>query len=598
MLKLRPSGPRWPIAVRATVSIGGPVIAGWAAGHAAAGLLATLGAFTALYASDRPYGNRARVAGVIALALAVSVMLGELSQELPHIAVPLVMLIATVATFLCNALSVGPPGAYIITLVCAAGTSIPSGDLAPWEVGLLVLSGGAFAWLVHMAGGLFRPRGPERAAVANAARAVARFADLAPGTDRDRARHEAAQALSDAWSALVTLQPPRPRPDGALTHLRSMNRELHRLFAAAVRAETEDGADRTAIARRALDIGKGATSPDRALEATDPGHIPLGRYTSLEAIRKELTLGSPVLVATVRVGIAVAVAGLIGTFLGLERAYWAMAAAVLVLHQGLHWAGTLQRAVERVTGTLLGLCLAFLILSLHPTGLWLAATVMALQYVIEILVTRNYGMAVVFITAIALTIASGAHETVDAGQLLWARGIDTAIGCAVALAVRFLTPPRHAGLSIPQEIVRTLDRMQELLARMGDGDVTSAPAKRARRDLQYAILTLLRASDMRLGERQRDRAVAERLWPAVIATQRLGYRLLATCWSLEELTPEDAAAKISGLLGAGGGTAIEAALGDMKAALQAGAEPPPAPVSGFLAAEIRTLHASIVPLQG
>jgi len=595
MATLRPSAPRWPIAVRAALSIGGPVAAGVLAGHVSAGLLATIGAFTALYASDRPYGNRARVVGVIAIALALVVMMGEWSQELPAVAVPMVVLIATIATFLCNALSVGPPGAYIIALACAAGTAIPTGDLTSWQVGLLVLSGGMFSWVVHMAGALFRPRGPERSAVANAARAVARFADLPDGADADRSRHEAAQALTEAWAALVTMQPARPRPDGTLTRLRSLNRQLHRLFAAAVRTEGGDSTALPTIAERAREIGRCAISPEPAAEETNPDHIPLGRYTTLEALRQELTSGSPVLLAALRVGISVAVAGFIGAFLGLERAYWAMAAAVLVLHQGLHWAGTLQRAVERMTGTLLGLILAFLIISAHPTGFGLVVTIMALQYVIEVLVTRNYGMAVIFITAIALTIASGAHETVHPGELLWARGVDTVIGCAVALAVRMLTSTRDAGRSVPQEITLTLESIRHLLPETVGGDVTSVPAKRARRDLAYSIITLLRASDMKAGERWRDRRAAERFWPAVIATQRLGYRLLAICWSLEE-TGDPASA---GLPDAEGQAAIEAALHDLSAALEAGDVPPPlGPLPEFLQREIRNLHDSIVAAEG
>jgi hypothetical protein len=130
------------------------------------------------------------------------------------------------------------------------------------------------------------------------------------------------------------------------------------------------------------------------------------------------------------------------------------------------------------------------------------------------------------------------------------------------------------------------------------GDVTPAPAKRARRDLAYSIITLLRASDMKLGERWRDRRMAERFWPAVMATQRLGYRLLAICWSLEEA--QDAAAPaLAGLPDAAGEAVIEAALDDLSAALTAGTVPPPlAPLPDFLQREIRNLHASIVSTKG
>src|SRR3546814_19596176 len=51
---------------------------------------------------------------------------------------------------------------------------------------------------------------------------------------------------------------------------------------------------------------------------------------------------------------------------------------------------------------------------------------------------------------------------------------------------------------------------------------------------------------------------AERFWPAVMATQRLGYRGLATCWSLEEEAPDPASPALAGLPDAKGEATIEA----------------------------------------
>src|SRR5690606_39940034 len=93
-------------------------------------------------------------------------------------------------------------------------------------------------------------------------------------------------------------------------------------------------------------------------------------------------------------------------------------------------------------GTLAGLALAVAILWLHPTGPWLVLTVMALQFTIEMVVVRNYALAVVFITSAALTIASGGQAVDDIPGMLLARGVDTVIGCACALLAFRLLPPR------------------------------------------------------------------------------------------------------------------------------------------------------------
>ena len=94
---------------------------------------------------------------------------------------------------------------------------------------------------------------------------------------------------------------------------------------------------------------------------------------------------------------------------GVDHAYWAIAAAVLVLHQGFDWIRTVERGVERLVGTWLGLVLAGIVLTVAPHGIWLALTLGALQFVVELLVIRNYTLATVFITPLALTIAFGAH---------------------------------------------------------------------------------------------------------------------------------------------------------------------------------------------
>ncbi|MCA8318432.1 FUSC family protein [Burkholderia multivorans] len=66
----------------------------------------------------------------------------------------------------------------------------------------------------------------------------------------------------------------------------------------------------------------------------------------------------------------------------LDRAYWGMAAVVVVLDQAHSWPGTLRRASCRVLGTLAGLIVAFAVLVAYPQGLWVAAAVGLLQFAI------------------------------------------------------------------------------------------------------------------------------------------------------------------------------------------------------------------------
>lgn len=318
---------RFPYALRAGLCCGIPVMIGYFSGHISSGLLATIGSFTALYGSDRPYRNRAGYLAAIACILAAIVVTGILVASRPWLAVVTVSLIAAAATFICNAQRIGPPGAYMFALACASGTGMAASGVDPWQSGLWVLCGGAISWLAHMSGAIFDRDGPEKAAAS-------------------QRKSGPAEAGSSPWQLAL------------------------------------------------------------------------------------------------RVALATVIAGSIGVLLGLDRAYWGMAAVVVVLNQPYGWPGTTKRAIYRIVGTLAGVLLAWGILSLHPQGLWIALTVGLLQFVIELWVVLQYAVAAMFITANALTIAAGGRGLSQLGNLLSARALDTVIGCGIALLVFVLTMPR------------------------------------------------------------------------------------------------------------------------------------------------------------
>ncbi|OBF40460.1 hypothetical protein A5719_16590 [Mycolicibacterium peregrinum] len=523
---------RWPFALRAGVCMAVPVLVGWLAGDTTAGLIATIGGFTSLYGSGRPYLNRGGFLAVVAVSFAAAVALGDWASSTPWLGVLTVTMIAAVATLVCHALSVGPPGAYMVVLACAAGTGTPATlHLTPAHHATLVLAGGAFAWLVHMSGALVRPRGPEKAAVAAAAAAVAAYIEN-PGAE---ARHKAALLLHTAWVTLVSYQPVQPKPDQALYRLRVVNRRLHVLFAEAMRASDSGeplAFDGAALARNLATVPADAITDEHGAEG-----IPLGRPSVVQLLSRALTPGSVSLQLAVRVGIAVAISGVIAVLISqaltMTHAYWAMAAAVLMLHQGFDWQRTVARGVERTLGTWLGLGVAGAILALHPQGLWLVLVIGALQFTIEMYVMRNYTLAVVFITPAALTIASGGQPVDNLGELLLTRGSDTLIGCAVALAVYWATQRLRHPTGLRSAVNATLDAVTATLPHLAAGDATSAAARTERRDLQLRAMGLLPAYDAGIGGSAAQRLGAERMWPTVVATEQLAYRTLAACWGAE-----------------------------------------------------------------
>lgn len=135
----------------------------------------------------------------------------------------------------------------------------------------------------------------------------------------------------------------------------------------------------------------------------------------------------------IAVGAAGVLGELIGTQYGGSHAYWAMVAAVAGL-SGSTQRARMIRGGQRFVGTLLGVLAAGLILPWHPRGFAAVLVIALLQVGAELLVGRNYALALLCITPLALMMGQISHE-VPVGPLLVDRAAETLIGCTVALVV-------------------------------------------------------------------------------------------------------------------------------------------------------------------
>ncbi|MEU8262833.1 FUSC family protein [Micromonospora sp. NPDC048999] len=140
----------------------------------------------------------------------------------------------------------------------------------------------------------------------------------------------------------------------------------------------------------------------------------------------------------VRYALAVVLAGGTATAVGIGHPYWAMVAAVAPLSaEGV--TAQLTRAAQRILGTLLGLLTSALLLAPHLSPYATVLVVAGLQIVTELLVGRNYGLALLFITPMALLMGQLAAPR-PAGQLLFDRGVETVIGAIIGGAIVLCEP--------------------------------------------------------------------------------------------------------------------------------------------------------------
>jgi uncharacterized membrane protein YccC len=320
-----------------------------------------------------------------------------------------------------------------------------------------------------------------------------------------------------------------------VARLRYLNSELSLLFADAFECASTDTAAKADAAAFARGVAhQAAASPARGRSAPADRMLP-DRPSLWAVLKRNLHPLSPSFVVVARVAVATVLAGTVGALLSLQHAYWAMAAAVVVLHQDSYHRRTIYRGLQRVLGTWLGVGLAAAVLAAHPDGLSIVALVaamMVLNFLIEITVVRNYTVAVVFITAAALLTATGGRAGTDLASLLLARGLDNAVGCAVAVTV-FLLMPTAVAAWLPKVIADALDTVTTTIACVSTGTIVTPAARAARRDLQQCALRLHQSYDNAINGTPAQREAAGRVRPAMEATQQLVHRTIAECWRLE-----------------------------------------------------------------
>lgn len=543
------SRPRGAFALRAGAAVALPVVVGTLAGNTLWGMVAALGGLTALYGNGQPYRARAVELALVALAFAMCVGVGHaIGHAWPALIVPMVAIIAMLATWLCNGLRVGPPGAYLFMLACAAASAMPTAGLTALQVALLVLCGGVGAWLLHMPGAVLDRHGPERTAVEMAAEAVRRALAAEP-MQRDREIQRASLAMHEAWQALVAWQP-RRGGSPALHALRVRNLQWHRLLADMV----EGSLDPVVASQRC----KALETADDAAFIKAPANLinlPQGRPPRWQLLLAELQPGTPSRAVILRVGAAALLAGVLASFAGMERAYWAIAAAVLMLHTGNDWTQTVQRSLSRLAGTWGGLVLMAGVLWWQPAGLWLAALLFVVQFTVEMLVMRNYALATMFITLAGMTLASGGLPPDNPNAFLLARGLDTLLGCAVALLVLAAMPAPSLRWRLHQAMAGILQASEQLNSHLAWAELTSASARQTRVLLGHHLHALDAAWEQ--GQRRGD-GIALKQAAVVTAVQTLGYRLLAVAWRLEDAPHAPVLARE--LYGPGGVVHVQAAL--------------------------------------
>ncbi|EMH4164648.1 FUSC family protein [Pluralibacter gergoviae] len=176
----------------------------------------------------------------------------------------------------------------------------------------------------------------------------------------------------------------------------------------------------------------------RNLMADSERRLPL-----LPALKSYLSLKSPALRNAARLSVMLSAASLAGAALNLPKPYWILMTVLLVTQNG--YGATRVRIFHRAAGTLAGLFIAGATLHFRVPESYTLSGMLLVTLISYLIVRKSYGWATVGFTVTAVYTLQ--LLTLNGDQFIFARLIDTLIGCLIAFAgMVWLWPQWQSGL--------------------------------------------------------------------------------------------------------------------------------------------------------
>jgi uncharacterized membrane protein YccC len=294
----------------------------------------------------------------------------------------------------------------------------------------------------------------------------------------------------------------------------------------------------------------------------------LRRFSLATEIRNNLSFGSYTFRHAVRLGVTTALAAIMSAAFHIARGYWIPITVVVVMKP--NYGGTIQRAAQRITGTVVGALLAGLILwSIHDN--WLLLCLLAiLSFVTFTLRWRNYGLFSLALTPMIMVMLDLARPGTPFDSFL--RLIHTIIGSVLAIVCGYLLFPLWERKRLPGELAIAF-RENALLIRALFGSAASnlsIPELRKRSGL--SIANAANAGQRLLTEPEHKRGDVESSLAAINFCRDIFYVLSALAHSPKERLEKIRAAEWPGLA-----AKLAEALDDLANSLERNVRPKPLP---------------------
>lgn len=545
----------WERAIGAALSMTIPIFVGLYLDQLQLGLIAGLGGFTYLYAFRIPYALLSKQLLFVGISIVLSSLLGSILAPYP-IAVAITMgLIAAVMIFIFNALKFIGPSAIFFVLIFALTADMPHVDfLGAFSRAGLVGLGAALSWFIAMAGFLIQPHRPE---IQSVHKAYSQLIKLTASVNTEQFQHEkylTMAALKEAEETLIAGQLPwspsetytrllhlaiegneymlylgnhyahatEPLPQAVTEYLNNILFSLkHNLknYQPQATPELQDAA----LQEQLQTMQQTLTTSMTSLKPITHSY----NYSIKDILANALDRNSLVFVTAVRFGVVTTIAALIAYGFHFTRSYWIPLSCVAIM-SGSSMIATYYRAIQRSIGTLIGIIIASTILYFHPSGYVLAAIIFCFTLMTEMLIVKNYGLAVIFITPNALLLA----ETITQGQFSFfhfssARIVDVVIGSAIGLIGVLIMGKRSASIRIPRILMRTLRNQSQMILLLFSTQKNSTPQQIQTRliKMKTNLSNLTALYTAAIGEIPKNKALIEYYWPIIYSMEKLAFLL-------------------------------------------------------------------------
>ena len=454
---MRPADAIFTTAIKVGIAATLVLISGGLLGQPQLAGMAALGALTSAFGRYQPYRRLGRMMTIVGVGMVIAMVIGTLlgAANVPMMIQILVLsVLAGLAAHIFLAFRISGPGAVILVFAAGAGSGYTHSYAAMLGPIVAIIIGVVVGWLAAMAPALWVPLAPSRLAVARAiANVVALEADDA-GPLRTAAKASLRSARESVTVSSGTFRATHSRS----VSLRQNADQLHLLLDEAEAALTlfessSDGSYSEAFIRllqhesqlrkiHGIPTVSAPQTPDVPATASTRNLVPKGFW---EGAKAELTARASIHQA-LRMAAAAALSGWAAVGLGLEHPLWATMGAIAAL-QGLSYATTVQRSIQRLVGNVIGAIVAVGILSL-ALGFWPSVVlVIIFQVLAELLVLKNYTLTTIAVTPMAL-IMTGLGTTLGPEAAL-SRVADTLVGVVIGTIVAAVSISRSDRQHIP-----------------------------------------------------------------------------------------------------------------------------------------------------